>query len=868
MKILYLAFGLLLVFANPAEAAPVAAFIAGAVTTFKGSAFFAFLTTNAFGKLLTSMALSALAQALAPRPRPPGIQTDVTQTGGTNPQSFILGRYATSGFAVCPPMSHGQSGKTRNAFLTYVIDVGDVPGVQLLRVIINDQYVELGTTPHPEYGFPALGKYAGVAWVKYYDGTQTAADPMLVARYGNYPQRPWSEQMIGRGVPYAIFTFQFARDRWQGLPSVRFELGGVPLYDPRLDSTVGGVGAHRWDNPATWAPSNNPVVQVYNISRGIPLQDGSTWGGGYAVTDLPLANWFAAMNQCDVPVALPEGGTEPQYRAGFEITVDQEPAAVMEELLKSCAGQPADIGGVLKVRVGGPGLPVYSFTDADVVINAPQELDPFPGLQNSYNAIHAMHPEPESLWEAKDAPPRRNATWEAEDGGRRLTASLSLPSVPYAAQVQRLMRAFIEEERRFRRHVLTLPPDAAILEPLDATPWTSARNGYTAKVFEVAEVADDLMTGLQRVTLRERDAGDWAWTPSMQLPVLQASPVPVDPAPLVVPGWSVAAVTIADGAGAPRRPAIRMSWAADQMEEIEGLAWEIRLAGGATILRGTTQAVAAGSVTIAEGILPSTAYEARGQVISEGPKDWTPWTFSPATDALRFGTADLAPESVTGVQLAPAAVTADKFNTANLAVAGVSIFGGELRSSNYVPGVDGWVTRHDGSAEFNTLTVREDMIVQGAVSRRGFRATDTAAPLVTATQTALFGLNGVNGFQPRPILDFGGGNPANPVVADVVVEWQVNSTESCTIELTIWGERIADGVWVELTTVANRRRFGVPTGFNAIPQNAFGRFFIGAVGNDLAAIYGRYTARAQIVAGTATSATALKTNMLMEQVNR
>ena len=78
------------------------------------------LATSFVGRLLTSVALSALSMAMAPRPRAPGIRTSQTQTGGTNPCQFILGRYATAGYASAPAMSHGKAGKTPNAYLTYV----------------------------------------------------------------------------------------------------------------------------------------------------------------------------------------------------------------------------------------------------------------------------------------------------------------------------------------------------------------------------------------------------------------------------------------------------------------------------------------------------------------------------------------------------------------------------------------------------------------------------------------------------------------------------------------------------------------------------------------------------------------------------
>ena len=102
-------------------------FIATAISSLAGVFGAGGLASTLVGRLLLSVAVSALQVALAGKPQEPGIRNTVTQTGGTNPQSFILGKYATSATAVCPMMSHGKAGKTPNAYLTYVLDVADTP---------------------------------------------------------------------------------------------------------------------------------------------------------------------------------------------------------------------------------------------------------------------------------------------------------------------------------------------------------------------------------------------------------------------------------------------------------------------------------------------------------------------------------------------------------------------------------------------------------------------------------------------------------------------------------------------------------------------------------------------------------------------
>jgi hypothetical protein len=633
---------------------PVGVAIAAVSASITGSAAFAFATQTILGRLMVSVAASALMQALT-APEPPqggGIATTVTQTGGLNPCIFPLGPTATEGQMMCPPMSHGQSGKAPNAYLTYVILLSNVPGTTLDQLIINNEAVTLGTTAHPDYGLPVQGQYQDYAWVKLKDGSQVTADPHLLATYASYPTRPWSSAMIGRNLVYAICTFRLNDELWQGLPRIRFVLSGIPLYDIRKDSTAGGSGSHRWANRATWEPSDNPFVQIYNVKRGIRFGDGDVWGGGMLATALNTASFVAAMNECDRLVPKSGGGTEKQFRAGIEVSVDRAPADIIRELLKASSGQLVDMGGLWKARAGGPGLPILYISDGDVVISKPQEFKPFPGLENSWNAITASYPEPASLWEAKDAPPRYNTDWEGEDQGRRRVAHLELPAVPYAAQVQRIMRAYIEEERRFRRHALTLPPDAAILEPLDAIGWTSPVNGYVTKVFEVAEVADDLRTCLQRTALRERDPNDYDYPANMFLPSAIAAPGPVRPSAQTVPGFIVEAINILDGGGTARRPAVRLRWAGDGQDDVTGLEWEVRLAAtGVLVSRGSTQTVTSGLLNITSGILPQTAYQARARFLAPRATTWTNWIASvPAlTPALYTNTADLAGQSVTAV---------------------------------------------------------------------------------------------------------------------------------------------------------------------------------------------------------------------------
>jgi hypothetical protein len=556
------------------------------------------LATSTLGKLVLGVALQ-LGKSLLDRARQkkqvePGI-TGQIQVGGNNSFSFIVGTYATAGQLEYPG-TYGRVGKTPNAGLIQVFTLSDLPVTAIgNRAWINGEecnrnpaatinpatHAWLGAGSYPFTEYYSGGYY--FLFAKYLLGHQTTADPALLSRLGT-GARPWMNDMVGRGLAQVILSAEVKRELFKGFPAGRWQVDGVALYDPRKDSTVGGSGAHRWDPATAGTPastyefSNNPAVIIYNILRGIYHQGEWIYGPEVPALALPMANWFAAMNECDRPIARAGGGTEPQFRCGYEIKVEEmEPADVIEELLTSCNGRIAELGGTFKIHVGAPGLPVYFFTDDDIeVLNSSQNFDPFPGYQSVFNGVTSTYPEPSAGWEMKDAPRYVNTAHVSADGEERL-ASVTYNAVPFAGQVQRLIRATAEDNRRFRRHQLTLPPEAFLLEPLDVVAWSSARNGYEVKHFPI-NAMDDLDNVNQNVALQEADPSDYDWSTSFELPWSVGSLTPNRPPAQLLTGWQVAPAIIYDEQGRARRPSIEVFFDGD-LEDVREVRIVTRVAG-------------------------------------------------------------------------------------------------------------------------------------------------------------------------------------------------------------------------------------------------------------------------------------------------
>jgi len=655
-----------LIVPQAAAAAPIGAAIA-AVSAFAASSAVAAVIV----RVAIYAGLTALSAALTGKPaaaRQPGIKTEVTTAGGANPQTFILGRYATAGNRVAPPYSGPNKADTPNEFLSYVVDISDLPITSLSRIAINGDWVtdlraasglhqKEGMIINGEGVFDLNAQYPLFTY-SFYDGGQTAADAYMMANHASDPDRPWQADMIGAGVAYAVLTFKYNRATFNGLPSFLFEVEGIALYDPRRDTSVGGSGAQRFGSPATWAFTENPAVLIYNILRGIALPDGNIWGGRVSASDLPLANWFAAMNECDVVMARKDGVSVAQYVAGFEVSVDTPPATVIDALKASCAGDVVEVGGVYTMRVGPVSMPVFFFNDDDLSVDDPRTLSPHAGLEGAHNALHVIHPSPAALWGAHDAPPRFDLVAEAEDG-RRLPATLDLPAVARDEQVQRLMSLWLKDDRRMRRHDLTLPPEAAALDPLDAVAWTSLRNGYTSKVFEVGEMADDFTTLNQTVSLRERDAQDVVWVPeSDEFDVIHpGASVAIMPV-RVLQAWQVSPAILADDQGAPRRVGLRFEWDGGRLGDCRGIRVQVRLFGAADVsIVYEIANVDSGFSHLFEGILPGLRYEARAKMVSNRATGWTLWAEA-TTDDVYYSAKDLAFELLAEIAANGAAAAA------------------------------------------------------------------------------------------------------------------------------------------------------------------------------------------------------------------
>ncbi|EPE99540.1 phage tail protein [Rhizobium grahamii] len=607
-----------------------------AVSSFIGSlgAFGTFALRTAVG-----VGLSLAAQALA------GKQKDTTnfsingdiQGGGDLARSFILGRYATAGSLVWSN-TWGNDGDTPNAWFTQVIALSDLPITGLVEIWVDGKQVTYDPAGNNNtdfgYSIPEYENSGPNLYVKFYNGKQTAADPALYT-YAQSIERPWGVDRIGYGVAYAVVHARATKNMFSGFPAVTFVVDGMPLYDPSKDSTVvGGSGPQRFSDPSTWGGDGDrlPAVQIYNIMRG--LRYGTRWVygvQGLTTARLPVQNWITAINKCR-QVIVSTSGDGIQYQSGGEISVDQPVNATVENLLTACQGSLSEIGGVYRLFLGEPGTPTISFTDDDILSTDGQTFTPFYGLADTINGISGTYPEPSNGWVMQTARPYLRPDLEAADGGRRLLADVSFDLVPYAEQVQRLMKSALLAALRARRHTIVLPPSFwPYAVPGEVLQWTSARNGYVNKWFVIDGAVDRANLDVM-VDITEVDPSDYDWDSETEFhPPVDGAVGPVVPQPQPIIDWFVEPYVLLDNASNSRRPAIRMVWdnSPGGLIGVIGVQWEVRDAATFEVIyRGNTLRADVGSVIIAQNLLPNNAYGVRGQLVPSDPDrlmEWSDW---------------------------------------------------------------------------------------------------------------------------------------------------------------------------------------------------------------------------------------------------
>lgn len=552
-------------------------------------------------------------------------------TGGTVNMTIVLGTYGVAG-QLEYSNTWGDTGKTPNAYLTDVISLSDYRITAVSAQWIDSDSITVPSTGLVTQGYPIVtpAKFSGYAWNLLHKGDQSAVDAYLLAKFGADAERPWLSDMIGEGIAYAIQTARINETLWNDFPRYMYEVQGAPVFNLRASTAAGGSGSQVWGTFSTYAFSDNPIVLIYNILRGLHDADGNfIWGGHAEAYQLPYAEWAAAADLCDELVDLAAGGTEKRYRAGIEISLNERPADIVRELLIACNARMSFARGQYHILVDVPASADASFTDGDLLIEQAIDFSQFPNLDDALNGATATYLEPSRAWEERETAPYYRSDLETEDGQLN-RESMGLRCVFSGTQAQRILKAVIEESRRFKRAVVCLPPTFGAYRPLQVLSWTSTEFQYSSKLFLITNRTTDEW-GRVWFALLEIDPADFDWdeeTDETALTFASTEPtaIPVQEAD----DFDANPTTFVDNDGTSRRPGIMVTFAAD-LDDVRAVRVVVYLDGESDVvfeIELTYDATSVTDIPLPKEFLPATDYEVTGQYI---PFDGSGRTTNPSS---------------------------------------------------------------------------------------------------------------------------------------------------------------------------------------------------------------------------------------------
>lgn len=249
------------------------------------------------------------------------------------------------------------------------------------------------------------------------------------------------------------YTFHQAFEH--GIPRVTALVRGIKCYDPRLDSTNGGSGTHRYNDVTTWAWTRNPALQAATYL----IMDESVGGGGLdPAEDIDWAVIASSASICEESITVPDGlgGSTTQNRYNCDITLSTGDP-VDENLEKIVSTMAGTIAYEDKVRIYAGDYDTPSFTIDESWLAGPiQGYSNKPPITQLYNAVKATYIDPGANYNTLESKPYTNSTYETADDGQRIWRTFNFEGAQDRYAVQYLCQIWGKRSRHHKTVVLPL----------------------------------------------------------------------------------------------------------------------------------------------------------------------------------------------------------------------------------------------------------------------------------------------------------------------------------------------------------------------------------------------------------------------------
>ena len=441
-----------------------------------------------------SYALGAVSQALTGRPKTGGNPRyrDMVIKATTAPRAIIYGEVTTGGVLV---FEHTTG--TKNEWLDFVIAIAGHQVESITDVWFDDVKIvnaDIGSGASAGGAVGGSGDFRArdgttVAYVYKYLGTSAQnASTVLSATDGTgYGPTMWSSAHRLRGVAYVHIRLRRNEKAYgQGAPSnFKFKVKGSKVYDPRLDTTNGGSGPHRYTDASTWTWSNNPALCVSDYLIGGSIVNDQTTpiakrGFGAATADVDWPSVIAAANICEESVSLPSGSQDRYECDGVVFPSDDNPDAdCLDQILTAMLGNVTYTNGKYEVYAGAYQSPAYTLTEADLA--GPLQYVTAKGRADRYNTVRGTRMDADS-GQVLEFLSRTDSSYVTADG-RALYHDIDLPMTLDEYRAQRIGQVVLRRSREQQSLVWPGQLSCAKIAVWETVQVTVAEFGITAKVF-------------------------------------------------------------------------------------------------------------------------------------------------------------------------------------------------------------------------------------------------------------------------------------------------------------------------------------------------------------------------------------------------
>ncbi len=438
----------------------------------------------------------------------------------------------------------GGDGPDGSEFVTYIIAGAGHLIDSFGDLYINDELITFS-------GDAATGAWADGLWRQTKIGTSPQVEIQAIDGSDNFT---WPVEADGEGMTHYRLRFRVGHIKLKGgIPSRVTQIAKcAPVYDPRLDTTVGGSGAHRADDQTTWEYSNGGVdiganwalIAAYYL-LGWKQNGTLQFGVGIDPDDIDYDQLIAAANVCDATI-----DSKPRFRIGGIMEMTNDHDSIQTQLEAAIGGKISQVGGKYFIWAPNDDLTPYgsAIVDGDLVKASGIEFRPSGPLEDLWNTGRGRYVSVADQYIPLPYPEVVESAAVTEDGRSRLLDH-DLAVVQDVSVAERVVRMLIRRSRFSATWRFAMGPKGLLYQPFSIATINLQETNNADTVVRIINM-DYSVRGVVLMECIEEDSSIYNTADALGTPITTLDPSAMDPTTQIdVTTLAVANITVAGTSG-------------------------------------------------------------------------------------------------------------------------------------------------------------------------------------------------------------------------------------------------------------------------------------------------------------------------------